>query len=520
MKLTINGKEVTVANGATILDAAKSIGVEIPTMCHLDGYPHFTSCMICVVKEQKSGRLLPSCSAPASEGMIIATNTEEVRHERKNALNFLLSEHVGDCEAPCQLTCPAHMNIPLMIRQIAGGRMIEAVATVKEHIALPAVLGRICPAPCERACRRSSYDSPVAICLLKRFAADTDNSASAHYLPVCKLASGKKVAIVGSGPAGLSAAYYLALAGHACTVFDDRDEPGGQLRYGVPENILPRTVLDREIVNIKQLNVIFRMKVRVGRDMSIGQLKKDYDAVVLASGKINLSEVGSWGVESNAQGIKIDAHSLRSSDLKMFAGGELIQPGRLAVRAAGHGKTIAFAVDQYLSGSEVTGPRKRFDSRIGKLLDPEIFEFMKEADRVGSVKPAGGASAGFSTEEAIRECRRCMHCDCRKADDCKLRDLSDEYEANQKHFNVTGRKYYQRNATHAGVIFESGKCIKCGICVRITERAHDEKLGVTFIGRGFETVVGVPFGSSLAAGLQNTASECVKCCPTGALSFK
>ena len=519
MKLTINGKTVVAEKGMTLLDAARSIGIAIPTMCHLNGYPHFTSCMICVVKEQTSGKFLPACSAPASEGMIVETDTEEVCHARKNTLNLLLSEHVGDCEAPCRTTCPAHMNIPLMIRQIAAGKMQDAITTVKEHIALPAVLGRICPAPCEKACRRSRYDSSVAICLLKRFAADTDISVKEPHLPVCKPASGKKVAIVGAGPAGLSAAYYLAIAGHACTVFDDREEPGGQLRYGVPENILPRSILEKEIEVIRKLCVVFKMKTRIGSDMSLNQLKKDYDAIVLSPGKIDISTAESWNVELSTQGIKVDAHTLRTSDAMIFAGGQAIQQGRLAVRAVGNGKTVAVAVDQYLRGLKVEGPARRFESRIGKLLEQEISEYIKEADLSGSIEPAGGASSGFLIEEAVKESRRCMHCDCRKVENCRLRDYTDEYAANQKHFNVEGRKSFERTVTHSNVIFEPGKCIKCGICVRITERAH-EKLGLTFIGRGFDTVVGVPFNESLGAALQSTAGECVKHCPTGALALK
>lgn len=519
MKLTINGRKVTVEKGATVLDAAESAGVNVPTLCHLKGSAGFTSCGVCVVKEQVSGRLLPSCTAPAAEGMVIETDSEEVKHARRNTLDLLLSEHVGDCEAPCRLTCPAHMNIPKMIRQIAAGRMREAVETVKEHIALPAVLGRICPAPCEKACRRSRYDASLAICLLKRFAADADISSKEEYLPVCRPDSGRKVAVVGAGPAGLSAAYYLALAGHACTVFDDRDEPGGQLRYGVPENILPRSVLESEIETIKKLCVVFRMKTRIGRDLTVAGLKKDFDAIVLAPGKIDTSASTDWGVEVVEQRIKADEHSFLTSDGKIFSGGEAVQPGHLAVRAVGHGRSMAVAIDQYFNGLKVTGSHRLFESRMGKLLEPEIFELMKETDISAGIEPAGGASAGFQIDEAVRESRRCMHCDCRKSDDCRLRDYAGEYAASQKRFHVEGRKSFERIVTHSNVIFEPGKCIKCGICVRITERAH-EKLGLTFIGRGFDTTVGVPFNESLGAGLQETAEKCVSHCPTGALAFK
>lgn len=508
-----------VGNGATVLEAAQSIGVKVPTMCHLDGYPHFTSCMICVVKDQTSGRLLPSCSAPAADGMVIETDSEEVYHARKNALDLLLSEHVGDCEAPCRVTCPAHMNIPLMIRQIAAGKMRDAIETVKEDIALPAVLGRICPAPCEKACRRSRFDSSLAICLLKRCAADIDLSKKAAYEPIRKISSGKKVAIVGAGPAGLAAAYYLSLAGHDCMILDDREEPGGQLRYGVPDNLLPREVLAEEIETIRHLGVVFRMNTRVGRDVDMAQLDRDYDAIVLAPGKLDAASAVAWGVEVSETGIKADPHSLRTSDSKVFAGGEAVRHGHMAVRSVGHGKIIACAVDQYLTGRNVTGPTRRFDSRIGKLLEGEILELVKDADQSAGIEPGGGAASGFSADEAVRESRRCMHCDCRKADNCKLRDLADEYGASQRHFNIEGRRGFERIVTHATVVYEPGKCTKCGICVRITGRA-EEALGLTFMGRGFEAFVGVPFNSSLSAGLQSTAAECVRQCPTGALAFK
>jgi len=520
MNLRINGRNVAVEPGATVLDAVRSIGVNVPTMCHLNGHPHFTSCMICVVKEKTSGRMLPSCSALAADGMAIETDSEEVLHARRNALDLLLSEHVGDCEAPCRTVCPAHMNIPLMIRQIAAGRMRDAIETIKEDIALPAVLGRICPAPCEKACRRGRFDSSLSICLLKRAVADTDLSGKSVYRPVCKSASGRKVVIVGAGPAGLAAACHLARAGHACTVIDDREEPGGLLRYGVPDNVLPREVLAKEIDTIRDLGVVFRMNTRVGRDIDMNLLRKEFDAIALAPGEQDAAAAAGWGVDVNERhGIKADQHSLVTSDARVFAGGAAVQHGRMAVRSVGHGKILAHAIDQYLSGKTVTGPGRRFDSRMGKLLEGEVLEFMKEADRSAGIEPVGGAALGFSADEAARESRRCMHCDCRKADDCTLRSLSEKYGATQRRFNVEGRRDFERVVTHTTVIYEPGKCTKCGICVRITERAK-ETLGLTFMGRGFDASVGVPFNEALGAGLKSTAAECVKLCPTGALAFK
>ena len=173
-KITIDGREVQVPAGATILDAAEKLGISIPTMCHLRGHEAATSCMVCVVKVAGVNGLVPACGALVRDEMQVQSDCPEVLEARKAAIELLLSDHVGDCVGPCQMGCPAHMNIPQMIRQIAAGQLKDAIATVKRDIALPAVLGRICPAPCEKACRRRQHDEAVSICLLKRYVADVD----------------------------------------------------------------------------------------------------------------------------------------------------------------------------------------------------------------------------------------------------------------------------------------------------------------------------------------------------------
>ena len=167
-KLFIDNREVEVDNGATILDAAGKLGIEIPTMCFLKDYKPSTSCMVCVVKVNGLDNLVPACGTVVKDGMRVESSSDQVRQARKAALELLLSDHVGDCLGPCQVICPARMNIPLMIRQIAAGKFREAIATVKKDIALPAVLGRICPKPCEKGCRRAVFDEAVSICLLQR----------------------------------------------------------------------------------------------------------------------------------------------------------------------------------------------------------------------------------------------------------------------------------------------------------------------------------------------------------------
>jgi NADPH-dependent glutamate synthase beta subunit-like oxidoreductase len=286
VKLTINQQKIEVPAGSTILTAARQLGIEIPTMCFLEGYKPFTSCMICLVEEMRTGKMLPSCSALVEDGMVIETDNEKVDACRKEALELLLSEHVGDCLGPCHRTCPANMNIPLMLRQIARKEFAKALQTVKQDIALPAILGRICPAPCEKACRRKQHDAPVSICLLKRFVADVDLARKTPFLPECQPASGMKIAIVGTGPTGLAAAYYLQQVGYHCTLLEKSAKTAATLRENISEEILPPEVLDAEIALIQKLGATFQFQQELGRDFSLADLQKKFDTVILAIGTI------------------------------------------------------------------------------------------------------------------------------------------------------------------------------------------------------------------------------------------
>lgn len=516
-KIEIDGREVEVEQGTTVLDACRKLGIQIPTMCFLEGYEPYTSCMVCVVRDVKTGKFLASCTALACDGMQLDTQGQEVLDARRGALELLLGDHLGDCEGPCRRTCPASMNIPLMIRQIAAGEFADALVTVKKDIALPAVLGRICPAPCEKACRREQVDDAVSICNLKRYVADIDLALTSPYTPECQPDTGKKVAIVGAGPAGLSTAYYLRQYGHACTILDDQEQPGGALRSKIPENELPKDVLNAEIEIIRGMGVDFRMSTCVGKDISLGDLRGDYDAVVLAVGPIKEPDSAPYGLEMAKRGIKVDKATYRTSDTGIFAGGAAVSGGRMAVKAVGDGKSIAFSVDQMLRGVDVTGEHKRFNSMLGKIKAEEAPEFMKDVEPDMRVPLEIGSVEGLVEEDAKKEATRCLHCDCRKPESCRLRVYSDEYGAKQGHYKGPERPTFENIRQHAEVIYEPGKCISCGICVHIT-RKEGEPLGLSFIGRGFSTRVGVPFDDSLADALQKTAKLCVESCPTGALS--
>ena len=518
-KLSIDNHFVTVPEGATLLDAAAAAGIEIPTMCFRPGKPHFTSCMVCVVKDRTSGRMLPACSARAAEGMLIDCNSDAVKAARRAALELLLSDHIGDCEGPCHRVCPAHMNIPLMIRQIGAGDFDDALVTVKRDISLPAVLGRICPAPCEAGCRRKQIDQPVSICLLKRFVADVDLATDTPYRPPCAPETGKQVAIIGAGPTGLAAAYYLRTRGHACVLFDAHAEPGGALRTAVPAAMLPREVLDAEVALVLALGAAFRGNTRVGHDIAFDTLRETFDAVIVATGPIDAETAAGWGLPYAKRGLVADTTTYATPLAGVFTGGSAVTPTKLAVRAVGDGKDMVVAIDEHLRGVTVRGAVKSFNSVIGKLVETEHEVVLREGSTAARVTPKDGdAHAGFTAEEATRETLRCLHCDCRKPVSCRLRRYAEAYGAQQKRFKPAVRSVFEQVRTHPALFFEQRKCVSCGICVQIT-RECNEPLGLSFINRGMETRIGVPFNEPLERGLTISAEACVRGCPTGALSF-
>jgi len=517
-KLTIDRRQVEVPPGATILDAARKLGVDIPTLCFLEGYEPSTSCLVCMVKITGQNRLVPACGTAAVEGMEIESETEEVHQVRRTALELLLSDHLGDCLAPCQFSCPAQMDVPLMLRQIAAGDLHEAIVTVKRDIALPAVLGRICPAPCEKVCRRKDADDAVAICLLKRYVADVDLATGKPYSPQCPPPTAKRVAIVGAGPTGLAAAYYLARQGHASMIFDENPQPGGRLRSETTPAELPRDVLDAEIRTITRLAVELHADTRVGEQPSLGDLGDRFDAVLVAGGASAAGQAEAWGLPVAKRGIQVESETFRTGVQGVFAAGNAIRGKGLVIRSAADGKQAAVAIDQFLRGLEVTGPQKPFSTKIGRMEKEEVALMSAGAADAPRREPAGGLKTGFSPQEAAEQAARCMHCDCRALHSCKLREYAARYHADPRRYRAA-RRTFQQDTRHPQVIYESGKCIDCGLCIRIASAAG-EALGLTFVGRGFDVRLGVPLDGSLADALQKVAAECVAACPTAALAWK
>ncbi|HEX5220949.1 MAG TPA: FAD-dependent oxidoreductase [Verrucomicrobiae bacterium] len=513
--ITIDGRPVEVLPGESVLAAARKLAIDIPTLCYLEKCGPLNTCQVCLVK--LNGKLVPSCGTKVAPGMAIESETEEVHEARRTALELLFSDHVGDCLSPCHRLCPLGLNIPVMLRHIQAERLDEAAVIVRQAMPLAGILGRLCHHPCEQGCRRGNWDDPAAIRDMERVVADHDSASDAPYTPICEATSGKSVVIVGAGPTGLTAAFYLARNGHHVTVCDRAAAAGGSLRE-VPDQQLPESVPAAEIAALTRMGIEFKPGVELGRDITAEGLKRGFDAILLAVGELTADEATRLGVPTAGKLVKTDPTTCKTHLDKVFAAGSCVRPQKQLVKAMAEGRAAAECVHRCLSGLPVRRPEKPFSSMMGKLDPGELKSFLAAARHSGPAVSPCDRCAGHTKAEAALESSRCLHCDCASSGNCVLQHYAQVYNADANRFR-TERRTYEQQVQPGGIVFEPGKCILCGICVKLTEMAA-EPLGLTFIGRGFDVRVSAPFNHAIDAGLQKVAAECVEQCPTGALTFQ
>lgn len=348
VKLKIDNIEFEAQVGSTILDVATGAGLSIPTLCHKKDMPHYSSCMVCMVKDNRTGNYLPSCSALVQEGMDLDISGEDVRSLRIKATELLLSEHRAECEAPCRVVCPAGYNIPLMNRLFSTkdyNGVIELIAAETKSVEIKCI---DCPGYCENACRRKKIDIPVSIRNMKLFISQQ-------------------------------------IKGTAATI------------------------------------------------------------------------------------TTVDA----AEELKSL---------------------------------------KRFTSRIGKVEPAEQLEWLKEC--IGEVNRFREI---LNKEAASSESESCMHCDCRAADDCRLRDLAEAFSIKDPRGKIVNSPIVKKINHKTGLVFENAKCIKCGLCVRLCDDSNDEP-ALCFIHRGFVSIISEPLTENFDNILKTKSKEVIDICPTGALS--
>lgn len=328
----------------------------------------------------------------------------------------------------CSQACPSGIDVPLYIRLTGEGKSDEALAVMKQANPFPGVCGRVCLAPCEEACRQERQGQPIAIKLLKRFAFEHGKYKS----KVTSRPTGKRVAIIGSGPSGLTAAYFLAKKGHQVTVFEAMPEPGGMMRVGISQTELPRDVLDQEINDIKGIGVEIRLNSHIE---SLDELSRQgYDAILVAIGcplalrrSAAVAALSSkpeilkqFGLASKRMDgttiIEVDSNTLATSRPGIFAAGDATLGPTSVVHAIGSGKKAAISIDRHLGGNgvlpveeiEATGPtsRETFLERQKPRQRPKLPKYSKpEIIKFGQDEPS------LTQDMAIAECQRCWRCD-------------------------------------------------------------------------------------------------------------
>ncbi len=304
--IVIDGRTLSGRVGQTILEVCRDNGIEVPTLCYEPKLPGFGACRMCVVEVEGEDTPPISCSRDAAPDMVVRTQTPRLRQVRKTNLELIFSDHNAYCLPPCQNKCPSHIDIPGFLKANTEGSFIESARIFKRTIPFPSVLGRVCPAPCEEHCRRDEVEEAIAIRDSHRYAGDQVLKAQAAGMkaPVpfeVQPSSGKRAAVIGSGPAGMAAAYYLAIAGHEVTVFERDPAPGGMLRYGIPQYRLPKVeVLEAEYQGAWDLGVKLVSNAELGKDFTVSDLQNQgFDAVCVAIGCYDTNKLGIPGEDAD-----------------------------------------------------------------------------------------------------------------------------------------------------------------------------------------------------------------------------
>jgi thioredoxin reductase len=316
--------------------------------------------------------------------------------------------------AQCSKACPAGVDVPRYVRLIGEGKFDQALAVIKQDNPFPGVCGRVCFAPCEEACRQGKQGEPIAIRLLKRFVYEEASYKEA----VTAKPTGKRIAIIGSGPAGLTAAYFLAKLGHQDIIFEALPEPGGMMRVGIPQARLPRDVLNQEIDNVRNLGVEIRTNFRI--DSLDHLFEQGYQAILVATGAIRerggklafINEILKISKQlgllmkgiDKGEVLEVDPHTLATSRGKVFAAGDVITGQVSVISAIGLGKRAAMSIDRYLGGK---GVLKTEEIRTEEPTSRHTFIERRE----GGKRPRVEKGKGLTKEQAIAEGKRCWRCD-------------------------------------------------------------------------------------------------------------
>jgi formate dehydrogenase major subunit len=420
VNIKINGKEINAKLGKTILQVARENGFDIPAMCYEPRLEPHRSCLVCSVEDMKSGKILVSCAVPVANGMEIETDSPAAVAARKAALELLLSNHYADCRGPCNVNCPADVDIQGYIALAGEGKYLEALKLVRKNNPMPLMCGRVCVRYCEANCRRNYTDTPAALNFVKRYIADLEYDNLEIPAPAPKI--GKSVAVIGGGPSGLTCAYYLAKKGYTVKIFEWQPKLGGMVRYGIPEYRLPEKVLDKEINFILAHGIDVETGVKLGKDFTLDDLKaKGFDAVYLALGSWIGKPMGITGEEGPCvqTGIrfledvkKAGTFPKLSGTVAVVGGGNTaVDVARTAVRCGADKVALLYrrtldempadkeeiedSIEEGIELKLLTAPKSVVKDN-GKLVGLECFEmYLGEPDASGRRRPLQKENSEF-----------------------------------------------------------------------------------------------------------------------------
>jgi ferredoxin len=481
----IDGKGFEIKTGETVLSCARRNGIYIPTLCYYNHAGSGTSCMMCVVSIEGYMSLMPACETPAINGMKVSSNSEEVLHARKCSLELLLSEHRGDCLAPCERSCPLDGAIPDMLRCIQKDDDISALQVIQKNIPVPELTCFLCTAPCERGCRKklvaASSDAeerkpvkgkPVAIrdVIYELCKSNSEDNYLYENLQ-------GSITIIGQGAAGLYANLFAQRLYSDITYIEVSRE--------VPFNKMFGDFSKKASSYITETLGDIYSSIHV--DKKIELLSEDLYKELYQSNKNIFYSVYDDEVINNNN---ISGYVFKSITEKPFIKQLQVLYENIN-NITGEGESSAVA----------------FDSHFGKVSD--------EALLIMNNNRTGLSSAQGNHSEKKQKAMECLECDCRKADTCLLREYA--VKENGKQNAYRGERLPYNKKIYNSVIYEQGKCIKCGICVRLAE-AHGVSIAPGFTGRGYSTLVSFPFEKEPEADFFTISDECIRACPTGALS--
>ena len=506
VKLTIDNKEIQVREGTRLIDAARDHGISIPSLCYKKELPHYTSCMLCIVKNKHTDKFIPSCSARVEDGMNIDASGPEVIALRRDALSLLLTEHRAECEAPCKVVCPVGLNIPLMNRYIQKGDFSRASQLIYFEMGLPESLCAVCPKYCENACRRKMIDTPVAITAIKKIVTGSTGPA-----PIISQAEkSAKIAIIGAGASGLTAAFNLAKYGHSCVVFEKSNRIGGTILSELSEKGFKAGLLDNELNFLIASGIDIRLNAAIDSTGLEKDLIPEYDTVVNASGAIFESDK-TQAIDST---IQFEGDTRKIGDKYLFNVGSVVKQDKQVIRRIGNAKKSVEVINNFLQSGKLIKVKKRFNSTIGKIEDGEKREWLKECPEVTHRFPEPE-----SKEQCIEEAFNCMHCDCHAIDGCQLRELAESLDVGNPKMKLVNHPIEKKINKTNKLIFENSKCIKCGLCVRVSQDETNNP-SLCFTGRGFVSRVTEPLTTDFDSILPDGADSVINVCPTGALAKK